>query len=216
MATSRLCSQCKKEPGPMHCTGCNKYLCWKDFKTHREQMFTELDKIVEERNQLQETIHVGAASSDQKSPLLEQIDQWKRNTIAKVEEVAAQVRQQTIELLNRKQTKVNDEFRSFSQDLIKLRESENYVEHDLERLKKKIQQFKQDIKQSTRPINILLHTDQSDKIQWESLIYIEEKQMSVNDPRQPLNTGKKMIVTCETSIPLEYFLSNKHFSRQHI
>ena len=195
----------------MHCTGCDKYLCWKDFKTHREEMFTELDKIVEERDHLQETIHIGAASDDQKSPLLRQIDQWKRNTIAKVEEVAAQVRQQTIELLNRKRTKIDREFRSFSQELIKMRESENYVEHDLERLKKKIQQFKQDIKQSTQPTTILLHTDQSDKIQWESLIYIEEKQRSVNDSRQPSNAGKKVFATCETSIPLEYILSNKTF-----
>ena len=196
MATPKLCSQCNKEPVTMHCTGCDKYFCWKDFKTHREQMFTELDKIVEERNGIQETILTRVPSKEQKSPLIEQIDQWKRNTIAKVEEVAAQLRQQTIELLNRKQTKINEEFESFSQELITLRESENYVEHDLERLKKKIQQFKQDIRQSTQPTTILLHTDQSDKIQWESLIYIEEK---------PLNDGKKMIAICEMSIPLQAF-----------
>ena len=211
MATPKLCSQCNKKPGPMYCTGCDKYLCSKDFKTHREEMFTELDKIVEERNHLQETIHIEAASNDQKSPLLEQIDQWKRNTIAKVEQVAARVRQQTIELLNGKQAKINEEFRSFSQELIELRESENYVEHDLERLKEKIKQLKKDIRQSTQPINILLHTDQSDKIQWESLIYIEEKQMSANDSRQAFNESKKMIATCEIDIPSAHHLSNNSF-----
>ena len=194
MATSNLCFKCNKEPGLMPCTGCEKYFCWKDFKIHREEMFVELDKIVEERNHLQEALNNERPRNDETSPLLEQIDQWQRSTIAKVKQVAAQVRQQTVELLNRKQAKISEEFKSFSQELVKLRESENYVEHDLRRLKQKIGQFKQDIKQSTQPATIVLHTDQSDQIHWESLIYVEEKQVVASNPRQATTTSKRMSI----------------------
>ena len=165
-------------------------------------MFTELDRIVEERNRLQEAMNNETSRNDETSPLLEQIDQWQRNTIAKVKEVAAQVRQQTIDLLNRKQTKISEEFKSFSQQLVKLRESENYVEHDLRQLNQKIAQFQQDIEQSTQPVSIVLHTDQNDKIQWGSLIYVEEKQVGTSNPRQTSITGKSISITFQIEILL--------------
>jgi hypothetical protein len=46
MATSQRFSECNKELGQTHCAGCNKYFYWKDFKTHREGMVTQLDELV--------------------------------------------------------------------------------------------------------------------------------------------------------------------------
>ncbi len=65
MAPSKRCSMCKKESGKMYCTGCSKYFCWKDLKTHREEMFTGMDKIVEERNHLQDAINNAVQNTDQ-------------------------------------------------------------------------------------------------------------------------------------------------------
>jgi septal ring factor EnvC (AmiA/AmiB activator) len=142
-------------------------------------MFTEMDKIVEERNRLQDEITNGIQHNDQQNPLIEQIDKWQKNTIEKIKQVAAQARQQASELLNAKRVKINTEFKSFSQELAHLKESENYVEHDLTRLNQMISQFKQDLRQSTQPTTIVLHTEQSDEINWETLIYVEEMQATV-------------------------------------
>ncbi len=179
MAESKRCPVCNKEMGPMHCTGCDEYFCRKDFKIHCEEMYTEMDKIVEERNRLQDEITHGIQYDDQQNPLIEQIDKWEKSTIEKVKQVAAQARHQTSELLNAKRVKINTEFKSFSEELAHLKESENYVEHDLKRLNQMISQFKQDLKQSTQPITIVLRTEKSDAINWESLIYVEEKQATV-------------------------------------
>ncbi len=179
MATSNRCSACNKELGPMHCTGCDTYFCRRDFRIHCEEMFTEMDKIVEERNRLQDEITNGIQHNDQQNPLIEQIDKWQKNTIEKIKQVAAQARQQASELLNAKRVKINTEFKSFSQELAHLKESENYVEHDLTRLNQMISQFKQDLRQSTQPTTIVLHTEQSDEINWETLIYVEEMQATV-------------------------------------
>jgi archaellum component FlaC len=185
MATEKRCSVCNKDMGPIHCTGCDDYFCWKDFNTHREGMFIEMDTIVEERNRLQDEINNGAQGNNQKSPLLDQIDKWRDSTIEKVKQVAIQVRQQAIQLLNAKQTKINTDFKSFSQELARLKETANYVEHDLTRLDQMIKQFKQDLRQSTQPTAIKLITEQSDRIDWDRLIYVAEEQTyATTQPRQ--------------------------------
>jgi hypothetical protein len=181
---------CNKELGPMHCTGCDKCFCWKDLKTHREGMFAEMDRIVEERNRLQDVINDGIQPNDQQSPLIEQIDQWQHITIEKVKQVATQAREQAIQLLNFKRMKINTEFKSFSQELAHLKESENYAEHELTRLNKMIDQFKQDLTQSAQPTAIEVHTEQSDRINWDSLIYVKEKQTFTNN-QQPQQAASK-------------------------
>ena len=67
-----------------------------------------------------------------------------------------------------------------------LQESEDYVEHDLERLNQKINQFKLDVKQSTQPTTIQLHTEQSDQINWATLIYVEEIRLNTAKNNQPI------------------------------
>jgi len=204
MAASKRCSVCNKELGSMHCTGCDEYFCWKDFKTHREGMFTLMDKIVEERNRLQDEINNGIQHSDQQNSLVDKIDKWQKSIIEKVKQVAAQARQQASILLNAKQVKINTEFKSFSEELAHLKESENYVERDLTRLNQMISQFKQDLKQSTQPTTIVLHTEQSDGINWESLIYVEEKQATV--------IGKLMSYFSGMYILIRSFFSNEKCS----
>ncbi len=183
MATSKRCSTCSKA-GPMHCTGCDEYFCSKDFKTHREEIFMEMDKIVEERNRLQDAINKAVQNNDQQNPVIEQINQWEHNIIEKVKKMAAQARQQAIQLLNYKRMKINTEFKNFSQELAQLKESEDYVEHDLTRLNQMISQFKAELIQSAQPAAIKLHTEQSDEIKWDSLIYVEGKQSATNNQQQ--------------------------------
>jgi hypothetical protein len=183
----------------MYCTGCKKYFCRKCFKIHSEELFVEMDKIIEERNHLQNEINIEIQDNNQQNPLIEQIDQWQKRTIEKVKQVAAQARQQASELLNAKRARLNTEFKSFSQELAHLKESENYVEHDLTRLNQMISQFKLDLKQSTQPTTVVLHTEQSDNINWESLIYVEEKKSSV--------FGKLMSYIFGTNILIRIFSS---------
>jgi hypothetical protein len=151
-----------------------------------------MDKIVEERNRLQDVINNTVQSNDQQNPVIEQINQWQNNIIEKVKQVAAQARQKTIQLLNSKQIKLNTEFKSFSQALAHLKESENYVEHDLTRLNKMISQFKQDLRQLTQPTTIKIHTEQSDGINWDNLIYVEEKQISINNQQRQQQPASKL------------------------
>jgi hypothetical protein len=193
MATSNRCSVCSKELGPMHCTGCDAYFCKKDFKIHCEGMLAEMDKIVEERNHLQDEINKGTQDYNHNNPLIDQINKWRDITIEKVKQVAAQVCQEAIQLLNSKRPKINTEFKGFSEELAHLKETENYVEHDLARLNQKIDQFKQDLKQLTQPSTIKLYTEKSDGVDWNRLIYVKEEQDYVNTQQQQQQPNSKLI-----------------------
>jgi hypothetical protein len=163
----------------------------KDFRTHREGLYTEMDGVVEERNKLQDAINKATPRNDQRSPLIAKINEWQETIIEKVKHVAAQARQQVVQLLNSKRVKITTEFQTFSQEVAHLKETEDFVEHDLTRLKQMVEQFHQDLKQSVQPTNIVLRTEQSDGIDWNRVIYVEEKRAQTeNQQRRPQATGR--------------------------
>ena len=174
MASSKQCDTCSRPSASIHCIGCDKYFCNRDFVGHRNVLSGEIEKIVENRNQVQEAINNSIQPGNaQHSPVIAEIDKWEKTIIKKVKDVAAKTRERAIQLLTSNQTKIQTEFKKFSQELAALRESEDFIEPDLDRLNQMINQFKLDIKQSTQP-TIKLNTEQSDQVVWENSIYVDE------------------------------------------
>jgi hypothetical protein len=143
-----------------------------------------MDEIVERRNDLMGNINDSAPQNNTRSPLITRIDKWEKSTIDNVKQAADRARQQVDQLSNSKRTKITTEFKTFSQELAHLKETENFVEHDLTRLNKMIDNFYQDLQQITQPAMIELHTEESDRIQWNRLIYVEEKSNYTRYQRQ--------------------------------
>jgi len=126
-----------------------------------------------ERNDLQAKINDTAQKNNSCSPLITRIDKWEEITIEKVKQAADRARQEVGQLLNSKRMRITTDFKTFSEELAHLKETENFVEHDLTRLKQKIDNFYQDLQQIMQPPMIDLHTEQSDRIEWNRIIYIE-------------------------------------------
>lgn len=138
-------------------------------------MANQWDGFIKNRNELQEQINKGTDGKNFLSPLLAEIDDWQRKTIEKVEKAAKQARQQVIELLNSKKVNIKSRFENFSQELIQLKETEDFVEYDLKRLEQTIHQINQDIKRLSAPPEIELCMEKSNQIAWDTLIYVKEK-----------------------------------------
>ena len=98
--------------------------------------------------------------------------------------MADKARIQATELLNSKRTKINTEFTTFSQGLASLKETENYVEHELTELNEKIAQFKLDLEDTVRPAAIKVHTELSETIDWENMIYVDQEQTLAKTQQQ--------------------------------
>jgi chromosome segregation ATPase len=144
-----------------------------------------MDVLVEERNNLQEKINKATKQNDSCNPLIEQINAWEKITMEKVQLAAQHAREQAIQLLNSKCMKITDEFKSFSAKLTDLKETENYVEHDLSRLKQMIHQFQQDLRKLDQPVTIELNTKVSDGIKWNQVIYVQEKPINAERQQPP-------------------------------
>jgi len=157
-------------------------------------MANQLDGFVENRNELQEKINKATQEKDIRSPLLVEIDDWQRTTIEKVEKVAEQARRQVLKLLNSKKVNIKSQFENFSQELIQLRETEDFVEYDLKRLEQTVHQLKQELKRLSEPSEIELCMEQSNQIAWDTLIYIKEKpSYTAKQQRQQENVTGKFI-----------------------
>lgn len=168
------CSVCHKQLGTSYCTGCGVYFCTQDFKNHRGHLFYEMDTLITHRNDLQNRINSATRRTETNSVLFAQIDDWQKMMIEKVKIVAEHTRGQVTELLNSKRTKLTNDFKRFSQELVELKQTENFVEHDLSRLKYMIHQFNQELKLLQKPLTIVLHTEMTDRLVWSRLIYAEE------------------------------------------
>jgi septation ring formation regulator EzrA len=98
-----------------------------------------------------------------------------------------------VQLLNSKRTKITTDFKSFSEQLVHLKQTENYAEHELARLNQKIDQFKQDLERLTQPPIIKLYTEKSDGVEWNRLIYVKEEQGNTNIQQRQQRPTSKLI-----------------------
>ncbi|UJR25645.1 hypothetical protein I4U23_006996 [Adineta vaga] len=88
------------------------------------------------------------------------------------------------------------EFKDFSNELADLKETENYVENDLERLAQMIDDFSADLTQLSRPQKIQLNKEESNRIRWELLIYVQEKSENTERQQTPQTDRSKFMAAC--------------------
>jgi hypothetical protein len=177
---------CTKGAGTCLCGGCKAYFCRKHFNDHHAILLNELDGYVEECNILQDQIN----KTDPHNIILLQIDEWQCAMIDKVKQVAEQARQQ-IKVPSPKRAEFKTRFKEFSNKIGLLKETEDFVEDDLLRLKEMIHTLKQDLKELDESPSIELYVEQNEQIAWNRLIYIKEKSTAVkNKPEQQQATGE--------------------------
>lgn len=148
MATGSRCSACEKGPGAYHCTGCNEYFCSKDFKYHRQRLAGEMDGLVEDRNNLQEKLINESQSEESHGSPLSQSEGWQ---------------------------KITDQFKKTSQEIVELQEADDYVEHDLMRIRKTIHRLNEDHQRLIQSPTLELHTDYSDLVTSNFINSVEKK-----------------------------------------
>jgi vacuolar-type H+-ATPase subunit E/Vma4 len=156
-------------------------------------MANQLEGFIGDRNGLQYQITEATKEENFDSPLLVEIEDWQSKTIEKVKRVAEQAKKQVIKLLNSKKTEIKSEFEKFSQELIQLKENEDLLENDLEYLKQTVGELNQKLKELSKQPGIELCKEQSDQIEWDTLIYIREKTSFTLKPLHPKPLSKFII-----------------------
>ncbi|CAF0842756.1 unnamed protein product [Rotaria sordida] len=149
--------------------------------SHRGILLNELDGLTTDRNDLQAKLNEVASNKQPSKHFLAQIDEWQPTTIAKVEQAAELARRQVFKITNSKWEEITRQFQTLSQELKELQDKKGVVEQDLIRLKQEIHQLNEDLKQVAQSSTIELNMEQSDKIVWQHMIYVEEKSVSAGN-----------------------------------
>ncbi|CAF3053111.1 unnamed protein product [Rotaria sp. Silwood2] len=150
--TKSSCDICasKESVTIMLCHGCAQHFCQKHFYEHRDKLKTDLKKIINEHDEILQDFHMSlnhasnSLDNDNARALLKQIDEWQTRTIDACCRTA-------------------DETRGIIARLFKQQQSEKFIENDLERLKQKVEQFKNDtIQLITSSETIIIQTQSID------------------------------------------------------
>ncbi len=93
------CATCgNKAAGIYRCEGCLKVFCRKHLNEHRDLLGHQLDEIVLEHDTLQQTIAENKSKQNNQHPVLKEIDQWEKDSIVKIQQLAEEARQQVRKL----------------------------------------------------------------------------------------------------------------------
>ncbi|CAF1490133.1 unnamed protein product, partial [Didymodactylos carnosus] len=169
------CKECAR--GIMICKGCETIYSTSHFQQHRQQLAQQLDKIVHQHNLLQELLYPTSSSSMQEnnikqSDLLKIIEQWKYETIKRIEDAAELAQQQVTQLMNETTDKVKKDFRLVANEITHSQSEDNYVEQDLDSWTEQLNKLKQQLLTTTQTIE--LNIIPNNEIDWSSMIKIKK------------------------------------------
>ena len=127
----RLCSLTESclQPAASSCEGCSHSFCSTHWSEHRRSLDEEITGLIDalEGSFDQPALEVAPR------PLQEEIDQWEKDSIAKIQEKANELRRQLSALVDRRNHFLSAEFRELFDQLEENRASKNFVESDLRR-----------------------------------------------------------------------------------
>jgi hypothetical protein len=155
-ATSRnLCDTCGKAKGISKCEGCSKIFCYNHFGDHRQELNQQLDEVEVSRDLFRQTLTEQTAKP-QKHALIQEINDWERDSINKIRQTAEEARKMLPEHTTRHINEIEGKLNKLTDQLRRGRQENDFIETDLGHWKEQLTQL---TKELSKPSNITLKQD---------------------------------------------------------
>ena len=142
------CVQCGKERSAVRCEGCLKTFCYKHLADHRQELSQQLDDIETNRNLFRQTLNLNiTSSSQQKHQLIQQIDDWKKESIRKIVRTADKCKTLVLKHITQPVEQVEIGLSTLTEDLRYIRRENDCNEADLMQLNARLEQLTKDLDQ---------------------------------------------------------------------
>ncbi|CAF1210799.1 unnamed protein product [Rotaria sordida] len=189
---SKLCTICNKSSATSFCIGCEQHFCRKDFKEHERQLSITFDnEIIRSHDELLDLIQKLEKSNYLSLHVFDQIEQWKQTTINKVKKAAEKAQNELIQFIENQKLTIIKQLEPITKEIRSLREEENIVETDIDRLRKKINDMRQKLQEFTQKDTNKSIIVNDNQIDWNRLIYVRREEQQ-NCKRFELNIlGKR-------------------------
>ncbi len=145
-ATSKIhCVTCKKEKVTYKCEGCAQQFCLNHLVNHHQLLIKQLDEIENQQNLFRQLLSE-QSDDQQKHSLIQQINQWEKNSIQKIQQMADEVRQVVMEHASKHMKEIEIRLTKLTEKLKVIRQEDDFNEIHLNQLKEKLNQLEEQLK----------------------------------------------------------------------
>ena len=147
MATSTgksQCVTCKKEKAGYKCEGCSQYFCINHLPEHQQELWKELDEIEDHRNLFQQKI-TETKANPQKQLLIQQVNQWEKDSIEKIQQTAEEARRVLMKHTNTYIGEIEMKLEQLTNQLKYTRQENDFNEIILNQLEQKFQELENEL-----------------------------------------------------------------------
>jgi phosphomevalonate kinase len=142
------CFLCKKETRTFICEGCTQNFCLNCIKKHVQTLHQGLDQIENEHDEFRQILN--EQKDDSKNhQLIQKINQWEKDSIEKIEQIAKDCRERLIHHTNICVIKIENELNNIARELKRIREENEFNEIDINHFKVKLNKLKEELNQPT-------------------------------------------------------------------
>lgn len=167
MATSTLmrtiCSICGKIQATYICQGCSQQFCFVHLSQHRTNIEQEFEQLKTNHDQIRQQIN-DLKIDPTKHRLLEQINQWEKDSINKIQQQAQLCRTQWIQCSNKFVHQIEEKLNHLAQQIQNIHQENNFNEFDLNDLKQRLEKLEKQLNQPKNLSIVQRSTLISDKI----------------------------------------------------
>lgn len=150
-----LCYTCGKAKGISKCEGCSKIFCYNHFGDHRQELNQQLEEVETNRDIFRQTL-TEQTVEPQKHALIQQINEWERDSIIKIRQTAEEARKMLLTQTTKHITEIEVKLNKLTDQLRQSRQENDFVETDIRHWKEQIIHL---TKELTIPSNITLQQD---------------------------------------------------------
>jgi chromosome segregation ATPase len=183
MATSTgkaHCITCGKEKVAYKCEGCSQNFCLNHLADHHQFIIKQLDDIEDERNIFRQAL-TQQTKNPQNHSLIQQINQWEKDSINKIQQTANEARQLVLKHTGEHFNQIEIRLNKLTEELKEIRKEDDFNEIHLNQLKQKLKQLEEEL---DKPSNISIRQDSSSFINKTSVLISSGKSfMNINKTR---------------------------------
>ncbi|CAF3945493.1 unnamed protein product [Adineta steineri] len=185
------CFVCNTEKNTYNCKGCSNEFCFPHLTEHRQIVDKQLDEIINNHGQFQQTI-LQQKQNSHNSSLIEQINEWEIDSTHQIQKTAEECRKTLIKLTQTLIDDVEKKFIKLSQKLKEIREEDEFNEIDLNNFQLKLTQITEEFLQSS---NISIKDDSQEFIKRISVISSFDSYQSNHPTTSTATISKNSITT---------------------
>jgi chromosome segregation ATPase len=145
------CIKCRKAKSTLKCTGCAQDFCSNHLNDHRQELNQQFDEIELNTDLFRQTLNEQTNNS-----FIQQINQWEKESINKIQQIANQCRHLIIEQTNKNIQKIEIDFNKLTNEIKEVRQENDFNEIDINEFNQKLKQLQ---KQLDQPSTISIQQD---------------------------------------------------------